>query len=197
MRQLASQPRLVTGPEAVKQMDAADRIMGRRDSWPYPWIYPSEDAEPRNPSNSILCPALNTLTEILAFTVPTGFQFALTGIVQIYVGAGYIPGDQDILWVVDTDSPIGIASVEGNPLPDLNSLVIPLGGFVGTAAAGGITAPFRFRKPHILKPNQVLRSKCFLPTLNPLTGAPNSISPGTPNLFISVFEGFTWPDESR
>ena len=192
-----AQPRLVSGPEATKQLDAQNRIMERRDSWPYPWIYPSEDAEPRNPSNSILCPALNTLTEILAFTVPTGFQFALTGIVQIFVGAGYIPGDQDILWVVDTDSPIGIASVEGNPLPDLNSLVIPLGGFVGTAAAGGITVPFRFRKPHILKPNQVLRSKCFLPILNPLTGAPNSISPGTPNLFISVFEGFTWPDESR
>jgi hypothetical protein len=165
----------------------------RRDAWPYPWLCPAEDAEPRSPSNSILAPALNTLAEVLAFVVPTGFQFALTGIVQVFAGAGYIPGDQDIFWVVDLDSPIGVASVEGDPLPDLNNIAIPLGGFMGAASLGGITAPWRFPKPHILKPNQVLRSKVFLPTLNPLTGALNGITPGTPNLFISVFEGFTWP----
>ena len=195
MRQLAAEPRLVTGPEAVKQMDAQNRMIGRRDQWPYPWLCPPDDAEPRNPSNSILCPALNTLTEILAFEVPTGFRFALTGIVQVFSGAGYIPGDQDLLWVVDTDSPIGIASVEGDPLPDLNYTVTP-GNLLtlGLNVASGLT---RFKKPHILEPNQVLRSKVFLPTSNPLTAAPNSISPGYPNLLISVFEGFTWPRESR
>lgn len=198
----ASQPRLVTGSEATKQLHNLNGMQQRRDMWPYPWLCPPDDAEPRNPSDSILCPALNVLTQVLELVVPTGFQFALTGIVQQFVGAGYIPGDQDIFWVVDVDTPIGVAAVEGEPLPDLNYTVIPLGGFMGgnagaLASLGGVTAPWRFRKPHILKPNQVLRSKVFLPTTNPLTGAPNSISPGSPNLFFSMFEGFTWPDESR
>ena len=193
-----AQPRLVSGPESVKQMHALNQQSDRRDAWPYPWLCPAEDAEPRSPSNSIVAPALNVLTEILAFVVPTGFQFALTGIVQVFAGAGYIPGNQDIFWVVDLDSPIGVASVEGDPLPDLNNITVPLGGFMGgnaggLAALGGFTMPWRFKKPHILKPNQVLRSKCFLPTVNPLTGAPNGITPGTPNLFVSMFEGFTWP----
>jgi hypothetical protein len=191
-------PRIVTGPEATRRLHDQNAMQERRDKWPYPWLCPPDDAEPRNPSNSILAPALGTLTEILAFTVPTGFQFALTGIVQVFVGAGYIPGSQDILWVVDVDAPIGVASVEGFPLPDLNNLVLPLGGYSGSnagalAALGGFTLPWRFKKPHIIKPNQVLRSKCFLPTLNPLTGAPNGISPGSPNLLVSMFEGFTWP----
>lgn len=185
--------RLITGPEAVKQMNAAQQLQDRRDGWPYPWIYPPANAKPRTPSNSILCPAINTLTEVLEFTVPTGFQFAFCGLIQIFSGVGYIPGDQDILWVIDVDAPIGVASVEGFPLPDLDNLALPLGGFVGTPAIGGAAAPWMFPKPHILKPNQVLRSKVFLPTLNPLTGAPNGISPGTPNFFISAFAGFTWP----
>ena len=190
---VAHQPRLVSGPEAVKAMDRARRLQDHRDQWPYEWLCPSAQAKPVFRTASIEAPAVNTLTEILAYAVPSGLQFALCGIIQVFSGAGYIPGDQDISWTLDTDSPIGIAAVEGNPLPGLNGIIIPLGGFVGTPALGGVAAPWMFQMPFILKPNQVLRSKAFLPTNNPVTGAPNGISAGSPNWFFSVFSGFTWP----
>ena len=180
-----AQPRLVTGPEATRQMHALNEQSERRDAWPYPWLCPSRNAEPIPSFGSIAAPALNTLAEVLSYTVPTGFQFALVGIVQLYIGAGFIEGDSDILWTLDLDSPIGVASVEGDPLPGMNNVPVSLGSLAGL--------PWLFYKPFILKPNQVLRSKVFLPTLNPITGTPNNITPGAPNYFVSAFAGFTWP----
>jgi hypothetical protein len=198
MSQIASNrtgaaPRLVTGPEAVKQMHSRNQTEQRRDQWPYPWLCPPESAFPVFRQDVIVAPAVNALTEVLEYTVPSGFQFCLEAIVQMYSGSGYVPGDGDIQWTLDVDAPIGVASLEGFPLAGLNLIYTPLGGFTGTAAAGGIVSPWKFPKPFILKPNQVLRSKVFLPTLNPLSAAPNAISAGFPNLFISVFSGFTYP----
>jgi hypothetical protein len=68
---VAHQPRLVTGPEAVKAMDKARRLQDQRDQWPYPWLCPPETAQPKPSFGSILCPAVNTLTEVLEYTVPT------------------------------------------------------------------------------------------------------------------------------
>jgi hypothetical protein len=181
-----SSPQLVTGPEAIKAQDKIRRQQSRRDQWPYPWLCPSEEAKSVFVSGSILAPAVATLTEVLEYTVPSGMQFAFCGVIQSCQAAGYIPGDQDVLWTLDTDQPIGVPAPQGNPLPGLHLVPVPLGSLWPWAYA-------QFEKPWILKPNQVLRSKVFLPTLNPLTGALNSISAGSPNLLVSVFSGFTWP----
>ena len=186
-------PRLVTGPEAVKAQDKIRRQQSRRDQWPYPWLMPSEEAKEVFACGSVLAPAVNTLTEVLEYTVPSGMFFAFCGVIQNFFGSGYIPGDQDILWTLDTDQPIGTPAPQGNPLPGLNLIPVPLGAFTGTYGGGGFGVPWAFRKPWILKPNQVLRSKVLLPTNNPLSGAPNGISAGSPNLLVSVFQGFTWP----
>jgi hypothetical protein len=181
----ARQPQLVTGPEALKAMDRARRLQDQRDQWPYPWLCPPETAQPKPSFGSILCPTTGTLTEVLEYAVPTGLQFALVGVVQLFFGAGYIDGDQDIFWTLDVDAPIGIAAAQGFPLPGMNNIPVPLGTLAGI--------PWPFQKPFILKQNQVLRSKVFLPANNPLTGAPNGISAGSPNYFVSAFAGFTWP----
>lgn len=189
----SSAQRVLSGPAAVKAFNRVRETEQRRDAWPYEWLCPSEAAKPVFQSAVIAAPAVNTQALVLEYTVPAGEQFALCGLVQLYSGAGYVPGDGDILWSVDVDSPLGVLSFQGFPLPGLGLIQIPLGGFVGTAGAGGVATPWEFRKPWILKQNAVLRSKVYLPDPNPVTGVNNAISAGSPNFLISVFSGFTWP----
>jgi hypothetical protein len=181
--------RVVTGPEAVKAMHSVNQEQRRRDGWPYPWAFPPESAEPVFRVGSVVTPAYLSAggaeTEVLRYDVPAGLQFALCGLVQIYVGAGFVPGSGDMYWTVDQDSPVGIIALMANPLPGLFQVPIPLGGFVGpNGALGGIAAPWVFPKPFILKPETQLRSK--------VTTIQN-VSTGTANYCISVFSGFTWP----
>ena len=177
--------RVVTGPEAVKAMFQTDQEQRRRDQWPFPWLFPPESAEPVFRVNSILAPALGTQVEVLEYSVPAGLQFAFCGIIQLYAGAGFNIGSPDILWTVDTDSPIGVPAIMANPLPGLDQISLPLGGFMGPSGfLGGLAAPWRFEKPFILKPETELRSKAT-PVQN--------VSVGDPNYFVTVFTGFTWP----
>jgi len=177
--------RVVTGPEAVKQMFAQHELQGRRDEWPYPWLMPSRAAEPVFRVGSVLAPAFGAETEVLLYSVPAGLQFALTGLLQIYVGAGFVPGSGTILWTTDLDSPVGVPALMGNPLPGLFQIPIPLGGLMGPGiSVAGFAAPWRFDKPFILKPQTDLRSKVT---------TVSTVSTGDPNFCVSIFEGFTWP----
>ena len=159
--------RVVTGPEAVIARFQDDNEQRRRDQWPYPWLFAPESAEPVFRCGSIVVPALGTQVEVLEYTVPAGMQFAFCGLIQIYAGAGFNQGSSDIVWTVDTDSPLGVPAIMANPLPGLDQISIPLGGFMGPSGfLGGLTAPWRFEKPFVLKPETQLRqgdsgSKCL------------------------------------
>ena len=183
---MSPQPlRVITGPEAVKAMFQVDQEQRRRDSWPFPWLFPPQSAEPVFRVGSVAVPAYGAEIEVLRYDVPAGLQFAFCGIIQLFSGAGFNIGSSDIVWTVDTDSPIGVPAIMANPLPGLDQISLPLGGFMGLSGSlGGATAFLRFEKPFILKPETVLRSKAT-PVAN--------VSVGVPNYFISVFTGFTWP----
>jgi len=176
--------RVVTGPEAVKQMHALHQIERNRDQWPYPWLCPPESAEPVFRYGSIAAPAFGgaNQVEVLKYSVPAGLQFALCGLLQIYVGAGFVPGRGDILWTVDLDSPVGVTALQGNPLAGLYQISTSLPPML--SQNGVAWPPMRFEKPFILKPETDLRSKA--------TTVAN-VSTGDPNYLISIFEGFTWP----
>ena len=174
---------VVTGPEAAKAAHALLKKRERRDEWPFPWEFPPKGAEPVFQVGTVIAPIAAKLTEILAYAVPAGLQFALAEIVQVYVGSGFVPGAGSILWTVDVDQAVGVPSLQGNPLPGLARIPIPLGAY-GDAIGGGVYAPWRFRKPYLIGPEQVLRSKCI---------TTNTIPAGVPNYLVSVFSGWTWP----
>ena len=171
--------RVVTGPEASKAAHALMKKRESREDWPFPWLFPSRGAEPVFRSNSIVAPVAGVASEILAYAIPAGLQFALVELIQVYVGSGFVAGSGSILWTVDVDQPVGVPSLQGNPLPGLNLVSLPLGGF-----QGGVFAPWRFAKPFLIGPEQVLRSKCITTV---------DIPAGAPNYLLSIFSGWTWP----
>src|ERR1035437_4756709 len=106
-------PRIVTGPEAVKAAAAIAATHDRRDQWPYPWSFPPPNARRVFRVGSVLAPAPATETEVLVYRVPQGYQFWLVSIVQVYLGAGFIAGAGDILWTLDRNRPVGVATLQG------------------------------------------------------------------------------------
>lgn len=182
---LRSATQVITGPEAVKQMNRVHEEEQRRDRWPFPWIYPPDSAEPIFRAGSIEAPAYGSDTEVLLYKVPAGLQFALCEIIQIYVGASYVPGSGDILWTLDMDAPVGVTALQANPLPGLFQIPVPLGALIGpNICAAGLGARWQFKKPFIIKPETELRSK---------VKTVQNVSTGSPNFCLSVFNGFTWP----
>ena len=90
-------PRVVMGPEAVKAAASIAATQDRRDEWPYPWCFPAPRASRVFRAASVVSPNVATETEVLLYRVPQGYRFWLDEIVQVYFGAGFIPGTGDIL----------------------------------------------------------------------------------------------------
>lgn len=169
--------RLVTGREAAKAARALQSLVERRDSWPYPHVYPPPNAQRVHKTGNIEAPTPTVQAEVLAYTVPLGFRFWLTDLVQVFTGSGFIPGRGDATWQLDKNSPIGI--------PNLSALVID--GFAAEIVMlGSFDFPWPLRMPELFEPNDVVRSK--VTTLA-------SIAAGTPNYFTSMFLGWLVPAE--
>jgi hypothetical protein len=169
-------PRIVTGPEAVKAAAAMAATQDRRDQWPYPWSFPAPNAKRVFRVGSLLAPAPATETEVLLYRVPQGYRFWLDEIVQVYLGAGFIPGTGDILWTLDKNRPVGVATLQGEIIQGFGGLGIPL---------GALAYPWPLRMPELLGPTDELRSKI---TVTAAIGA------GGTNWFHSIFSGWLEPE---
>jgi hypothetical protein len=168
--------RLLSGPEAAVAAQQIAREAENRQQWPYEWRYPPLKSIRREPAGSIVAPAVATVTQILAFTVPQGFSYVWEGLLLTYDGGAFVPGSGDIVWSVDVDTPIGITSLANAPLADLQRILFPRGSFGG--------GPWKLAKAETLKAGQTLRAKVTT------TG---TITPGAPNYFSALFGGWLIP----
>lgn len=171
--------RIITGAMATKAAKALERIQARRDQWPYPWTFPSPDSTRVHQVGVVAAPAAATQTLVAQYNVPSGYQFCLQYLTALYIGAGFTPGSGDITWVLDVNTPLGVATTQGYQVNGFQNSLIPYGGY-----QGGLFAPWQLSKPEILGPLDQLRSK-ITTTVN--------ITPGAPNFFISIFDGLLWP----
>lgn len=174
---------IVSGATAMKAARQMQKQQARQDEWPYTHVYPPTTATRIHAEGIIPAPAVSTLTQILAYTVPNGFQAVIVALVQIYSGSGFFIGSTDIQWLLDINTPITApagGSPQSYPVQGLSPSNIPKGGMIQGA---GIFAPYPLVMPEFLGPLDIMRSKVT-------TSAP--ITPGAPNFFISIFEGWMW-----
>jgi len=169
--------RFLTGAEAVKAVRKLSTSQDARDQWPYPWLFPPPGSIRVRASASIAAPVSGTQAQVLLYTVPSGFNFVLTRVVQLYTGASFVPGSGDIVWSLDKNVAVGSPLVLGNPIQGFASEVVPL---------GSSEFPWTLDMPEILVANDQLRSK-VLTTVN--------IPAGAPNYFTSMVMGWLAPAE--
>ena len=161
----AEYARIATGPQQVKAIDALRRELERRDQWPFPWVFPPPDSLRRNPTGSVLTPAVGVQATILTFTIPQGYQFELVGLLFCAVTTGMVlignPGDYT--FSVDRNTPLGGGALQGGPLADLTAVSFPF----GSPAIGAMPLP----RSETLAPNDTVRVK--ITNVAGAAGAPN------------------------
>lgn len=172
--------RIISGAEAVAALREIETSQRNRDLWPYNWEFPPPDGERVHVEGIIVAPAAGVQSIVASYTVDNGFNFVLTGIIQIFTQSWDV-GSTDITWVLDINQPL-TAVVQGYPVQGFTSSNVPKGGFGGVGS--GVFAPYHLPKPEILSPTDVLRSK--------VTTSANIVA-GAPNRFISIFLGWKVP----
>lgn len=170
--------RMVNGVDSVYAADKLRKLNDRHEQWPYPWCYPPPNAKDAMPSGSIPAPAANTQALILQYTVPQGMRFYLVGLIQQIATSGFVEGSGSVIWTVDKDTPIGAPAVQSSPVAWLNNLPFTLGSFNN--------GPFKLGNPEIFEAGDTIRSKVI---------TDGSITPGAPNIFTTMFWGWTVPAE--
>lgn len=123
----------------VLQADRLRALFDVRRAWPFDDIFPPAGATPVQERGTIAAPAIGNSAVVVAYTVPPGLRFYLTGIFQTYTGGAFAPGDA--LWTVDVNSPFGISNFQGSPIQGLDSLPVPLGTLIDGS-------PWWFWKPY-------------------------------------------------
>jgi hypothetical protein len=174
---VASIPAL-NGPSSTHAANKIRQLQQSKTQWPYPWEFPQENSNDAQPFGSIPCPAGGVLTEIMEYTVPTGMRFYLKGIVQQFVGAGFVQGSGNALWTLDQDTPIGASPLQGLSIPFYYEQPFTLGSFDN--------GPWLFSMPHIFEAGDTLRSKVI---------TDGTIPAGAPNFFVTILTGWTVPAE--
>jgi hypothetical protein len=145
--------------------------------WPYEWEFPVSGSRLVRASNSIPAPSEGTETAVLSYTVPEGYSFILTHVLQQYQGSDFIPGSGSIQWTIDVNNSLLISLIpQGNTLQGFVNEVVPLGSFE--------LGPWELEMPEFLDSGDVLQSKV-------ITGPP--IPTGDPNYFTSMFLGWIVP----
>lgn len=161
-------PRMLSGPESVRAARVLAERAKNQESWPYPWVFPPAAAKRRNPSASLAIPDVSAnYSVILAFLVPTGFDFLLEKILLTAQVTGYIPGSGDLLWRVDVDNSPSATQLTAAPLPDLAGLTFPLGSLAPFSM-------FELSKAELVSSGQTLRAR--VRTVGGNTGAPQYTS---------------------
>jgi len=161
------------GRDAVQSADQVRQKEENRADWPYLHLFPPPNATPVNQITQVpvAVPAPAATALVLAYTVPSGKRFIMTGIIQNIFGANFTPGDG--FWTIDKNTPIGIPDAQKMPVQGLIHIPIPLGSF-----ATGII--WEFRRPYEFEPLDLVQSKFT----NTASGA---------TLLLSAFLGYLIP----
>jgi len=166
-----------SGVDLVKSADKERQDREKRSEWPYLHLFPPPNSIPVNQitQTPVGVPAIGLTAVALAYRVPSGYQFIMTGIVQNIYGSAVNPGD--VTWTVDRNKPVGIADSQGMGVQGLINVPVPLGSF-----------PFgviwEFKRPYEFEPLDLVQSKAT----NVASGGV-----GLPNALISAFLGYLIP----
>jgi len=172
--------RVVSGTESVKAANQLRTWEGRRDVWPYEWVYPPPDSQRVHQEGSIdvstLTPAV--AAQVLSYEVQINYRFMLNGLVLLYIGSNtFVPGDGNVVFGLDINVPIGVTSLQGYPVQGFDNSGIPKGGYIS-----GIFAPYPLApKPEVIGPGDTLRAKVTISA---------SITQGR---VIAIFDGWLLP----
>lgn len=186
----ASPTRVLSGPDLIRAETRVRELMKRRELSPYPWQVPPPDADRVHAKGGIGVPAANTVTQILAYTVPANRWFWLTGLIQLYLGGTSTvttPGDGQIAWDLDVDIPTGIASPQGYQVNGFSEILgtVGLSNFPYGNFQQGLNTPYLLSKPELIGPEKTLRSKVTV----------NSTVHSNGGNFVTIFDGWLVPTD--
>ena len=143
-----------------------------------PSLSPSRDAIDIYVSSSVAAPAPTVLTVLLAYQVPSGHQFALTGVMWNFEGppGGFVPGSGDIIWTLDANNPLSPSAlaIAGRYIQGFGAEFAPIGSY---------EKPWWFSRPRIFAPSDLIQLK----VLTTVAIAQNSGN------FNSRLIGYLWP----
>jgi hypothetical protein len=129
-------------------------------------------------SSSVAAPSPTTLTLLLAYQVPSGHQFALTGVMWTFdsTTGTYVPGSVGITWTLDVNNPLTASAlaISGRYVQGFGAEAMPI---------GSVEKPWKFPRPRIFAPSDLLQLKV-------LTTSAISANSG---VFNSRFIGYLWP----
>ena len=173
--------RVLSGTDAIKEAHEMQRRNLRLEMWPYDWIFPPDDSERVHVEGSVDVSTLiiGTTVEVVEYQVQNNYKFYLNGLVQLYIGPNtFIPGDGQITWFLDVNTPLGSTALQGYPVQGYDRSGVPKGGF-----ATGVFAPYHLGpRPELLAPLDILRSKVVINTGNINTGR-----------MLTMFDGWLLP----
>jgi hypothetical protein len=172
----ANVQRVYSGADVTKAADVVRRDESNREKWPYMHVYPPVNAEPVHVIGTAVVPQPGVQVAVLTYPVPSGFRFYLRAIVQTVEGSNFNAGD--VLWTIDRNTPIGVASFQAQPEQGLIAVPIRVGSFQPFA-------PDRFERCYEFESLDIVRSKAT--NVAYAVGAPS-------NVFISGFFGYLVPD---
>lgn len=162
----------------VEEVQAAASILPRLgDPLSGPSLSPPKSGIDIYVSGSVAAPAPTVLTLLLSYQVPSGHQFALTGVMWVFdPQGGWVPGSGDIMWTLDVNNPLSPSSlaIAGRYLQGFGSEMMPIGSY---------DKPFWFSLPRIFAPSDLIQLK----VLTTIAIAQNSGN------FNSRFIGYLWP----
>lgn len=157
----------------LQQLAAA---VGRQilEDWPYPWIYQPPGYVPFYRRDSIEAPAYGSLTEIVSYTVPSGFWGVITGFYFAPVLAAWLEGDGNVQGRLDVNRPIAASLATGYDLNDWALIETTIG-------AIGRAEPI---ERNILRDGETVRLKVNLV---------GTVGVGAPNFIHGGIRGYIWP----
>jgi len=152
----------------------------RRNAWPYTDRYAPPNADRVFEWGVIAAPASAAAAQVCIYTVPQGARAVITSVVfQTVVPAGsgmFVSGSGDVLWTLDVNTPVGVDPIQGSVVKGFFQVPFDL---------GTTQAPWSLSKPEVGKPQDVFRVKV---ESNPLV-----ITPGAPQFYIAIINGWEWP----
>jgi hypothetical protein len=152
----------------------ADSVFG-------PSLSPSKNAIDIYVSASVAAPAPTTLTVLLAYQVPSGHQFALTGVMWDFEGApgGFVIGSGDIIWTLDVNNPLtpSALAIAGRYIQGFGAELAPIGSY---------EKPWWFSRPRIFAPSDLIQLKVLTTVAIPQNSG----------YFNSRFIGYLWPAQA-
>ena len=166
----------------VQQVSTVDSMLPRdprlADPVSGPSLSPSRNAIDIYVSGSVAAPAPTVLTVLLAYQVPSGHQFALTGVMWKFEGpaGGFVQGSGDIIWTLDVNNPLtpSALAIAGRYIQGFGSELAEIGSY---------EKPWWFSRPRVFAPSDLIQLKVLT----------TAAIPQNSGYFNSRFVGSLWP----